>query len=64
VPGGVTGGRPVPLKLTVCGVPLALSAMDNDALHVAVPVGVNVTLIAQLAPAATLAPQVFVWANS
>jgi len=59
VPGGVIGGAPVPLKLTVCGVPLALSAMERDALSVPVAPGVNVTLIVQLAPAATLVPQVF-----
>jgi hypothetical protein len=50
----------LPLKLTVCGLPLALSVMASDALRVPVAVGVNVTLIAQLDPATTLLPQVFV----
>jgi hypothetical protein len=51
---------PVPLKLTVWGLPLALSATETDALREPVAAGVNVTLMAQLAPAATLLPQVFV----
>ena len=43
---------------------LALSVTVNAALRVPVAVGVNVTLMVQLAPAATLEPQVFVWAKS
>jgi len=38
--------------------------MASDALRVPIPAGVNVTLMAQLAPAATLAPQVCVSAKS
>jgi hypothetical protein len=52
---------PVPVKLTFCGLPLALSVIVSEALREPVAVGVNVTLIAQLAPAATpLLLQVFV----
>src|SRR5208337_3851045 len=55
---------PVPLKLIVWGLPLALSVMETDALRDPVADGVNVTLIVQLAPAPTLVPQLFVWAKS
>jgi hypothetical protein len=41
-----------------------LSVIVTAALRAPVAVGVNVTLILQLAPAATLAPQVFVWLKS
>jgi len=55
---------PVPLKLTVWGLPLALSVMLTDALRDPVAAGSNFTLIVQLAPAATLLPHVFVWVKS
>jgi hypothetical protein len=42
----------------------ALSVTDNVALRAPVPVGANVTSIEQLAPAARLAPQLFVCAKS
>jgi len=51
---------PVPAKLTVCGLPLALSVIVSDALREPAAVGVNVTLMVQLAPAKTVLPQVFV----
>ena len=51
---------PVPERLTVWVLPLALSAMLRVPLRVPVAVGVKVTLIVQLAPAATLVPQLFV----
>ena len=54
------GATPVPVKYTVCGLPLALSVMVSDALRDPGAVGVNATLIEQLTPAATLLPQVFV----
>ena len=54
------GAVPVPVRETVCGLPEALSAMDTDALRLPVAVGLKATLIVQLAPAATLAPQVLV----
>ena len=55
---------PVPERLTACGLPLALSEMESDAARLPAEEGVNVTLIVQLAPAATLDPQVFVWLKS
>jgi len=60
----VAGATPVPVKLTVCGLPLALSVMVSDALRDPAAVGVNVALIVQLAPAPTLLPQLFVCAKS
>ena len=58
------GAVPVPLRLTVCGLPVLLSVRVMAAVRVPLAAGVKVTLIAQLAPAATLAPQLFVWAKS
>jgi hypothetical protein len=55
---------PVPLRLTVCGLPLASSLMLREALRLPVAVGVKVTLMVQLAPAATDVPQVLLWAKS
>jgi hypothetical protein len=55
-----TGVVPVPLKATVCGDPLALSAMLTFAFNAPDAVGSKVTVIAQLTPAATLAPHVLV----
>jgi hypothetical protein len=46
--------------MIVCGLPEALSAMDNIAELLPLAVGVKVTLMVQLAPAARLEPQVFV----
>jgi hypothetical protein len=54
----------VPVTLAVCGVLLALSVTVKVALRVPTAVGVNVTSIEQLAPAARLAPQLFVCAKS
>ncbi len=56
------GAIPVPLRLTLCGLPAALSVIETVPVRVPVAVGVNVTLIVQLAAAATDAPQVFVCA--
>ena len=55
---------PVPERLTVCGLPVALSVRVTAAVRVPAAVGLKVTLIVQLAPAATLAPQLLVWAKS
>src|SRR5256712_484762 len=55
---------PVPVTLAVCGLLLALSVTVNVALRAPIAVGVNVTSIEQLAPAARLAPQLFVCAKS
>ena len=55
---------PVPAKLAVCGLPLALSVTISVALRAPVVVAVKVTLIVQLPPAATIEPQLFVCAKS
>jgi hypothetical protein len=51
---------PVPVRLAVCGLPIALSATVNDPVLVPVAVGVKTTLIVQLVLAARLVPQVVV----
>jgi len=48
------GAVPVPESDTVCGVPAAFEAIDTLAVLVPAAVGVNVTEIVQLAPAATV----------
>src|SRR5262245_4799054 len=50
-----TGATPVPLKVTACGMPLPLSVMLSAAPRLPVAVGVNVTLIVQLALSALVA---------
>src|SRR5437764_5960869 len=55
---------PVPDRLTVCGLPVALSFTLSAALLVPLAVGENVTLMVQLAPRATELPQLVVWAKS
>lgn len=58
---------PVPLRATLCvlpATPLSLSVMVSVPVRVPVAAGVKVTLIVQLAAAATLAPQLLVWAKS
>jgi hypothetical protein len=57
---GVLELAPVPLRATLCGEPVALSVMVSVPVRVPVVVGVKVTEIVQLAPAATLVPQVLV----
>jgi hypothetical protein len=52
---------PVPVRLMVCVAGLALSVMVTAPVLVPVVVGLKVTLRVQLAPAATLEPQVLVW---
>jgi len=54
------GAVPVPERVTVCGLPLALSAMLTEAERPPLAEGVKVTLIVQPAPAATELPQVLV----
>jgi hypothetical protein len=51
---------PVPVRDTVCGLLLAPSVMVKAPVRVPVAVGVNTTLMEQLAPAASEVPQVFV----
>jgi hypothetical protein len=43
---------PVPVRETLCGLPAALSVTVTLAVRVPIAVGLNVTLIVQLAPAA------------
>jgi len=55
----VTGGvTPVPLNVTRCGDPAALSATLRVAVRVPVVAGFNSTEMVQLAPAASVAPHV------
>jgi hypothetical protein len=59
IPGAVVEtarSDPVPVSETVCGEPLALSAIVNVPVRLPDAVGVKVTERLQLAPAATLAP--------
>ncbi len=49
---------PVPVKLMVCGLPAALSAMETEAVRVPVAVGVKVTLRVHFAPAARAAGEI------
>jgi hypothetical protein len=55
---------PVPVRLKLCGLPVALSVTLTAAVRVPVAVGVKVTLIVQVPPAATLDPQELLWAKS
>ena len=52
------GAVPVPERATDWGLPAALSVMLTEAVRLPLAVGVKVTLIVQLAPAATELPQV------
>ena len=58
------GAVPVPLRLALWGLPLALSVMLSEAARLPLAEGVKVTLMVQLPPAATELPQVLVWAKS
>jgi hypothetical protein len=58
------GAVPVPERLTVWGLPLALSVTVSEAARLPLAEGVKVTLSVQFAPAATEPPQVFVCAKS
>ncbi len=51
---------PVPVRVEVCGVAIALSATLNDPVLVPVAVGTKTTLILQLVLAARLVPHVVV----
>ncbi len=61
---GVLELAPVPLRATLCGEPVALSVIVRLPFRVPVAVGVKVTEIVQLAPAAKLVPHVLVCAKS
>ena len=58
------GPIPVPVRLTCCGLPPALSVMFKVAERLPLAVGVKVTPNVQLAPAASVAPQLLVCAKS
>src|SRR5437016_14500472 len=58
------GAAPVPVMLMVCGLPAMLSVIVTAPVRMPVAVGVNVTLMVQLAPAATDVPQVLVCMKS
>ena len=58
VPESVTGAMPVPLRLTVCGLLVAVSVKLRVPVAGPVALGVNVTPTVQLAPPARLDPQV------
>ena len=61
---GVIGTVPVPERLAVCGLPVALSLTLIEAERPPLAEGVKVTLIEHVPPAATELPQVFVAAKS
>jgi hypothetical protein len=54
---------PVPVSVAVCGLLASLSATLNVAVTSPAAVGLNVTLIVQLAPAASVAPHALVCAK-
>jgi hypothetical protein len=58
------GVVPVPVSPAVCGLPEALSLMESAALRAPAALGLNVTLMVQFFPAATLVPQPLVWEKS
>jgi len=51
---------PIPLSATVWGLPTPLSLTLSAAMRVPDPLGLNLTLMVQLAPTANEAPQVWV----
>ena len=61
---GAGGTVPEPVSVAVCGEPVALSATETVAAKLAAKLGVNVTEIVHIAPAARDVPQVFVSAKS
>jgi hypothetical protein len=60
----VVAATPVPVRLIPCGLLGSLSVMVTEAVLVPVAAGVNVTLIVQLAPAATELPHVLLSGKS
>ena len=57
----LTGARPEPVRLAVCGLLLALSLTLNVAVWLPVVVGANVTVMVQKLFAGMLVPQVLTW---
>src|SRR5215469_11076079 len=58
------GPSPVPVRLTACGLPGAVSVTDRLATREPPAVGVNRTLTVQLPAGAKFAPQLLVWLKS
>src|SRR5580704_19455497 len=56
---GAAAAAPVPVSFTVCGEPVALSAIDSEAVSAPAAVGLNSTETVQLAPTASEVVQVF-----
>ena len=54
----------MPVRLTVCGLPLALSLTDSVALRLPLALGVNVTLMVHFELLPRLEGQLLVWAKS
>ena len=50
---------PVPVSATVCGLPAAPSTSESVPVRAPVAVGVKLTATAQLAPAASVVPQLW-----
>lgn len=50
----------MPVTVTICGEPVALSATETVAAKLAAEAGMKVTEMEQLAPAASVVPQVLV----
>ena len=61
---GAGAGVPVPDSMAICGELLASSATDSVALYVCAAAGVKVTEMVQVLPAASVLPQVVVFAKS
>ena len=57
------GDAPIPLRETVCGLPAASSVTESVPLALPAALGVKVTLIVQELVAASVEPQLFVWAK-
>lgn len=55
---------PTPVRLTICGLPAALSVMTTAPVRVPPCVGVKITLMVQLAKLGRLEPQVLDWLKS
>jgi hypothetical protein len=55
---------PVPVRVTICGLPDALSAIEIAAVRVPEAVGVNTAVMVQFAAAISVEPQLFVWEKS
>lgn len=61
---GAPAGTPVPLSITECGLPMALLVTVTELTVLTAEVGVKLTPKLQLAPAATVLPQLLVRLNT